>query len=189
MLFRSGVIADGSGRGNDAESRIFKGFTCHRVNLAHPQAALLAIGNIDSGKQKEKDTSARERTFSELMNAEQDNTLDAKEKRKYIVEGHRRILTPLFNLLFALLGCTGLLVGNFNRRGQSRIISVSIISMVLIQALDLAFGNMAAKKLNLLPLLYANLFIPMAICFYLLRFYRPGMFGRRRKQPEELTNA
>ena len=123
------------------------------------------------------------------MNAEQDNTLDAKEKRKYIVEGHRRILTPLFNLLFALLGCTGLLVGNFNRRGQSRIISVSIISMVLIQALDLAFGNMAAKKLNLLPLLYANLFIPMAICFYLLRFYRPGMFGRRRKQPEELTNA
>ena len=168
--------------------------TRQEINTLKKQFTSLAFDrySVDfglSGKQKEKDTSARERTFSELMNAEQDNTLDAKEKRKYIVEGHRRILTPLFNLLFALLGCTGLLVGNFNRRGQSRIISVSIISMVLIQALDLAFGNMAAKKLNLLPLLYANLFIPMAICFYLLRFYRPGMFGRRRKQPEELTNA
>lgn len=159
--------------------------TRQEINTLKKQFTSLAFDrySVDfglSGKQKEKDTSARERTFSELMNAEQDNTLDAKEKRKYIVEGHHRILTPLFNLLFALLGCTGLLVGNFNRRGQSRIISVSIISMVLIQALDLAFGNMAAKKLNLLPLLYANLFIPMAICFYLLRFYRRGMFGRRR---------
>ena len=43
-----GVIADGSGRGSDAESRIFKGFTCYGVNLAHPQTALLAIGNIES---------------------------------------------------------------------------------------------------------------------------------------------
>ena len=142
-----------------------------------------------SSKQKEKDTSARERSFSELMNADKDKSLDDKEKRKYIVEGHRRILVPLFNLLFALLGCTGLLVGNFNRRGQSRIISISIISMVILQALDLAFTNLANKNLRLLPLLYVNLFVPLVICFYLLRFYRPGMFKRRRKTPEEFDNA
>ncbi len=142
-----------------------------------------------SGKQKEKDTSARERTFSELMNADKDTSLDDKEKRKYIVEGHRRILVPLYNLLFALLGCTGLLVGNFNRRGQSRIISMSIISMVVLQALDLAFTNLANKNLKLLPLLYINLFIPLVVCFYLLRFYHPGMFKRHRRTPEEFDNA
>ena len=43
-----GIIAGRSGRRSDAESRIFKGFTCYGVNLAHPQTALLAIGNIES---------------------------------------------------------------------------------------------------------------------------------------------
>ena len=142
-----------------------------------------------SSKQKEKDTSARERSFSELMNADKDNSLDDKEKRKYIVEGQRRILVRLFYLLFDLFGCSGLLVGFFYRRGQSRIISIRLISMVILQALDLAFTNLANKNLQLLPLLYINLFVPLVICFYLLRFYRPGMFKRRRKNPEEFDNA
>ncbi len=142
-----------------------------------------------TGKKKDKDTSARERTFSELMNAENDTSLSDKDKRKYVVEGHKRLLTPLYNILFALLGCTGLLIGSFNRRGQSRIISVSIISMVLIQALDLSFTNMAAKNLHLLPLLYINLFLPLAICLYFLRFYNPWMFKHRKKVPEEYTSA
>ena len=123
------------------------------------------------------------------MNAEQDSSLSDKDKRKYVVEGHKRILTPLYNILFALLGCTGLLVGSFNRRGQSRIISISIISMVLIQALDLSFTNMSAKNLCLLPLLYINLFVPLLVCFYFLCFYSPWSFKHRKKVPEEYTNA
>lgn len=142
-----------------------------------------------SGKKKDKDTSARERTFSELMNAESDSTLSDKDKRKYVVEGHKRIITPLYNILFALLGCTGLLVGSFNRRGQSRIISISIVSMVILQALDLSFTNIAAKNLCLLPLIYVNLFLPMLICLYFLKFYSPWMFKRRKKIPEEYLNA
>ena len=142
-----------------------------------------------TGKKKDKDTSARERTFSELINAKNDSRLNDKDKRKYVVEGHKRILTPLYNILFALLGCTGLLVGSFNRRGQSRIISISIISMVLIQALDLSFTNMAAKNLHLLPLIYINLFLPLIICLYFLRFYTPWTFKRHKKIPKEYTSA
>ena len=56
------------------------------------------------------------------------------------------------------MACTGLLVGNFNRRGQNKIISVSIISMVAVQAGDLIFGNLAAKYLYLLPLMYLNFY-------------------------------
>lgn len=141
-----------------------------------------------AGNKKEKDTSAREWGFWELMNAENDPSLTPKEQRRYFVEGNRRIINPLYNIVFALLGCTGLLVGAFNRRGQSRIISISIISMVLLQALDLAFGNLAAKKLYLLPLLYANLIIPFLICIYLLVFYRPNMFAKRSNTPEEFSH-
>lgn len=159
------------------------------INKTKNQFSSLAFErySVDFGvseNKKEKDTSARERSFSELMNAQNDQSLSPKEQRRYLVEGHRRIISPLYNLLFALLGCTGLLVGSFNRRGQSRIISISIIAMVLIQASDLAIGNLAGKKLFFLPLLYVNLFLPMLICFYLLIFYRPSFFKRRRKSGE-----
>ena len=137
-----------------------------------------------SGSKKNKDTSAREKGFFELLNAQNDSSLTPKEQRRYVVEGHRRIINPFYNVVFALLACTGLLVGNFNRRGQSRIISVSIVAMVLLQALDLSFGNLAAKKLNLLPLIYINLLLPLIICIYLLLFYTPGMFAKRRRLPE-----
>ncbi len=137
-----------------------------------------------SGSKKNKDTSAREKGFFELLNAQNDSSLTPKEQRRYVVEGHRRIINPFYNVVFALLACTGLLVGNFNRRGQSRIISVSIVAMVLLQALDLSFGNLAVKKLNLLPLIYINLLLPLIICIYLLLFYTPGMFAKRRRLPE-----
>ena len=137
-----------------------------------------------SGNKKSKDTSAREKGFFELLNAQNDPSLSPKDQRRYVVEGHRRIINPFYNIVFALLGCTGLLVGNFNRRGQSRIISVSIIAMVLLQAMDLSFGNLAAKNLGLLPLMYINLLLPFIVCVYLLLFYTPGMFAKRRQPPE-----
>lgn len=140
-----------------------------------------------SGRKKNKDTSAREKGFFELLNAQNDPDLTPKEQRRYVVEGHRRIINPFYNIVFALLACTGLLVGNFNRRGQSRIISVSIVSMILLQAFDLSFGNLAAKKLGLLPLMYINLILPFIVCVYLLLFYTPGMFANRR--PPEITDA
>ena len=137
-----------------------------------------------SSSKKNKDTSAREKGFFELLNAQNDPGLTPKEQRRYVVEGHRRIINPFYNIVFALLACTGLLVGNFNRRGQSRIISVSIVAMVLLQAFDLSFGNLAAKKLSLLPLMYINLILPFIVCVYLLLFYTPGMFAKRRRPPE-----
>lgn len=153
------------------------------------QFSSLAFGrySVDfglSGSKKNKDTSAREKGFFELLNAQSDPDLTPKEQRRYVVEGHRRIVNPFYNIVFALLACTGLLVGNFNRRGQSRIISVSIVAMVLLQALDLSFGNLAAKKLGLLPLMYINLILPFIVCVYLLLFYTPGMFAKRRRPPE-----
>lgn len=97
-----------------------------------------------------------------------------QEANRYILEGHRRLMNPFYNLVMALLACTGLLVGNFNRRGQGKIISCSIAAMVLIEAGDLAFGNLCGKSLYFLTLLYANLIVPFIVCLYLLFFYNPA---------------
>lgn len=102
-----------------------------------------------------------------------------QEANRYILEGHRRLMNPFYNLVMALLACTGLLVGNFNRRGQGKIISCSIAAMVLIEAGDLAFGNLCGKSLYFLTLLYANLIVPFIVCLYLLFFYNPAWFTRR----------
>jgi len=125
------------------------------------------------GKGGLKPASVREKSLKELLTANQNPDLSEAEKRKYIVEGHRRITTPLFNLVFALLACTGLLVGNFNRRGQTKIISVSVFFMIVLLGLDLIFTNLAGKFLYFLPLLYLNCIVPFAVCIYLLMFYNP----------------
>lgn len=136
---------------------------------------------------EEKETGARERTLWELLNAREDSTLTPNEVNRYIVEGNKRILSPMYNLIFALMACTGLLVGNFNRRGQGKIISISIIGMVTVQACDLIFGNLATKHLYLLPLLYLNFLLPLFICVYMLLFYNPAFFIRR-KRPEGISH-
>lgn len=139
------------------------------------------------GSKKAKETGAREKSLWELLNAKNDKSLTAKEVNRYIVEGCKRILNPFYNLLFSLLACTGLLIGSFNRRGQGRLITISIVSMVIIQSGDLAFGNIAVKNLYLLPLLLVNFFLPLSICIYLLLFYNPALFHRRKKNkgPED----
>ena len=136
------------------------------------------FSNIES--KKKKNQTVRERSVWELLNAENDTTLDAPTIRKSIVEGHRRILYPLYNLLFALLACVGLLVGNFNRRGQTKLIVIEVLAMIIILGGDLAFTNLAGRSLMLLPALYVNCLLPLLLCFYLLFFYNPFYFRRFR---------
>lgn len=127
---------------------------------------------------KKKGQTVREKNIFELLSSETDETLSAVEKRKNIVEGHRRIISPFYNLLFALLACTGLLISNFNRRGQAKIIAIEIICMTFISASDLTLTNLCGRSLSLLPLLYLNCIVPLMICLYLLTFYNPFYFHR-----------
>ena len=141
--------------------------------------------SIDFGAQssgKKKDDSARSKSLQELLNAKSNPNLTEQEANRYILEGHRRLISPLFNLVMAMLACAGLLIGNFNRRGQTKIISCSIASMVVIEALDLAFGNLCGKDLRFLVLVYLNLILPFAVCVYLLFFYNPSWFVRRKNR-------
>lgn len=134
---------------------------------------------------KKKDQTVREKSIFELLKSGQDNSLDAHVQRKNIVEGNRRILYPLYNLVFALLACVGLLVGTFNRRGQARVISIEVLCMILVLGCDLAFTNLAGRSLYILPLLYLNCLLPLLICFYLLFFYNPFYFRRfKAKEPQ-----
>jgi lipopolysaccharide export system permease protein len=142
-----------------------------------------------NGSRQIKDAGVREKSLWELLNADKDANLSPEERRKYIVEGHRRLLTPWYNLVFALLACTGLLVGNFNRRGQGKIIFLSIVAMIAVQSLDLVLTNLAGRSLYMLPLLYMNCILPFLICLYLLWFYNPFFFNRIFARKKVAGNA
>jgi len=133
---------------------------------------------------KRKAQAAREKTFMQLIHASEDKTLAPQDVRKYVVEGHRRILYPFLNIILGLIACTGLLISNFNRRGQIKIISIEIVCMILIVGNDLALTNLAGHSLYFVPALYANYFIPLLVCLYLLIFYNPFYFYRHGKTKE-----
>lgn len=134
------------------------------------------LGNLSRGGVKP--ATVREKSLSELLSAKTNSTLSEGDQRKHIVEGHRRIVTPWYNLVFALFACTGLLIGSFNRRGQTKIISLSVFVMILTLGLDLIFTNLAGRHLYFLPFLYLNCIVPLLICFYLLCFYNPFFWHR-----------
>ncbi len=138
------------------------------------------FNNVDSSRKK--DASVREKNFWELIHSSEDEGLSPQDVRKNIVEGHRRILAPIYNLIFALLACVGLLVSLFNRRGQVKIIAVEVMLMTLISGGELAVTNLAGRSLYWLPVLYLNCFIPLLVCLYLLWFYNPFYFHRHYRK-------
>lgn len=138
---------------------------------------------------RKKEAGVRQKNLKELLTAGSNPELSPKDARRYIVEGNRRLINPFYSLLFSLMACTGLLIGSFNRRGQAKIISVSIAAMVIIQALDLSIANLAAKHIVLLPLMYVNLLLPLLFSLYLLRFYNPSFFRKQKHYEEGRHNA
>lgn len=127
--------------------------------------------SVDFGlkeSQKKRKDSVRLHSFIELITALSNSAMSANDRYKWFVEGNRRLTTPLLALVYALIACTGLLISNFNRRGQTKVVGISILSIILIQAIDLTSGNLAAKNLWWLILLYLNVAIPSVICLLLL---------------------
>lgn len=173
------ILINGSRQEIDVETNRFSSLEFERYSID--------LGGFGKGGLKE--ASVREKKLSELLNANENDALSEAEKRKYIVEGNRRLTTPFYNLLFALIGCAGLLIGNFNRRGQSKIISFSVFFMILILGLDLIFTNLAGKFLYFLPLLYLNCFLPLLMCLYLLLFYNPFFFNRLKNMARRLVHG
>ena len=135
---------------------------------------------ISNESSERREQSVRERNIFDLLNSDKDPSLTPQEQRKNIVEGHRRIIYPFYNIVFALFACVGLLISNFNRRGQAHIITAEVICMMIVSALDLTLTNLSGRSLYFLPLLYLNCLLPLLVCIYLLNFYNPFIFRRSR---------
>jgi len=140
------------------------------------------FGNVSTARKKTK--GVREWGIGELLKESANPQLTPKLARAYKTEAHRRILAPFFNLIFALLACTGLLIANFNRRGQGKVITISILLMVAVQVLDMTFTSMARKNVWFISLMYVNCFLPLLLAGGLL--IKSPVFGKRAEKGDAL---
>ena len=91
-----------------------------------------------------------------------------KHRKKFIAEGHYRIIWPLFNIVLTLVALSALFSGQFNRRGQwKRILSSNIISIgVVIMSLVLKSATAASPALAILS--YLNVLLFGGFCAYII---------------------
>ena len=121
---------------------------------------------------------ARERTLKELFNLKKAD-VNLNDYGKFIVEMHKRMISPLSALGFTFVGLACLITGSFSRRNQSRRSVLAVAIIVCLQASVLGLENACAKNLDLIPLMYVNAFLPI-FGGYLLMLRTPR---RRRTVP------
>ena len=101
---------------------------------------------------------AEERSLKELF-WPGDSVAAQAHRQELLVEGHRRLATPLTTLTFVLIGLAALLSGDFKRTSQSNRVLIATSAVVGLQAALLGTTSAARENTLLIPLLYA---IPFA---------------------------
>jgi lipopolysaccharide export system permease protein len=111
----------------------------------------------------------RERALEDLFNIDKVNPeLHSKEHGKFIVEGHKRLASPLVALAYALVGLACLISGGFSRRSQTQQVCLAIAIMVTLQGSALGLENFAAKNMAAIPLMYAHVIVPIVLGYFFM---------------------
>jgi lipopolysaccharide export system permease protein len=103
----------------------------------------------------------RERFLNELF-FPGDSDMDRANRSQLRIEGHERLTLPLYAIAFAMIAMAALLPGDYNRRGQGERILTAVILIIVIQAGQLIWNSVTPRYPILLPLIYANVLLPMA---------------------------
>ncbi len=98
-------------------------------------------------------------------------------------DGHDRLISPLNAIAFASIALAVLVSSSFSRRGQTGRLLAAIGVMVLCQASGIAMKNLAAKNPALVPLMYMNVLLPIAVGLYWT--FRGPVVKARRAQAQE----
>ena len=95
---------------------------------------------------------AKERFLPELIWPE--SGIEDRHYRQFLAEAHRRIVSPFFAVILALIAVAALLTGEFNRRGQALRILGGIVIAVLFQALSFGLHSVLQRMPWLAPIYY-----------------------------------
>lgn len=106
---------------------------------------------------------ASERTLPELFHPDLTLRADRLAADQFYVEAQHRIAMPFNALSFTVVALAFLMLGNFNRRGQSRKIMLAAGMVIILQTLDLALLSAAKDHRLLVPLMYVITIGPIVL--------------------------
>lgn len=111
---------------------------------------------------------SRELTVLELFDVESNANIPERDYPKFIVEGHKRLISPLVSLAFALIAVVCLFSGGFTRRNQNRRVIVATCTMLILQITILGVENVSARNLVFVPVMYGVIIVPVVIGIVML---------------------
>jgi lipopolysaccharide export system permease protein len=126
---------------------------------------------------------SRERSIEELLNPDPAEGLRERDIRRFYAEAHQRLSSPLTALSFALVALAVALTGQFRRHGGGARIAVGIGIVVALLALGLTAGNMAARNIAWVPLIWVQAILPGVVATW----WMMGAPGLPRAAPPPLA--
>jgi lipopolysaccharide export system permease protein len=120
-----------------------------------------------TGAKGDRFRDARERGLWELISTGVAD-VSAADYRRFKVELHSRLTSPLYNLGFPLLAACVLLTASFDRRGQLVPVVTAIVLMITAQAAALGMSNLATANLALVPGIYFVALLPIGLAYWVL---------------------
>lgn len=142
-------------RSNGSVSKLY--FSSYRIE----------ISALDTGpRARPRDHS--ERTLRELLHPDMNVKYDRDNKEVFLAEAHSDISKPFMAVGLTMTALAIILLGPFNRRGQSRKVFYAALAVTVLLALNLSLTNAVRRHVELAPLLYAVSFLPAFLGYYAL---------------------
>ncbi|MGE4313601.1 MAG: LPS export ABC transporter permease LptF [Pseudobdellovibrionaceae bacterium] len=154
------VVFDGARQDLDTDRGTLQRLNFSRYTISLPE---------EKGPVKTRLRDPDERTFMELMNPPAEEEISEKRAREYMVEAHKRIISPFFAPVYCMVAACFLLLGTHKRQGHVSAIIMAVGTIILIQSLFLAGTNAAAKSNIALIGCYALLILPALASYIILK--------------------
>ena len=160
-------VYDGSRQDINADNRTLNRLDFKRYTIDLP---------TESAPEAARWREPSQRSFSELLHPglSDPRDRDPLSQRAFLIEANRRLISPLLAPAYTVLALAFLLLGRFDRRGQSWRIIFSIASVVIIQGFYMASLNVARQSNLGLAMMYGFVLLPLLGGLFIL-----GQAGER----------
>lgn len=129
----------------------------------------IEISTLDSGM-RTRVRDASERTLNELLKPDMSVKYDRDNKEVFLAEAHADVARPFLPVSLTMISLAVILLGPFNRRGQTRKVMLAAAVSAALLGLNIALTNVTRKHIEMAPLIYIAAFLPAFVGYYALNF-------------------
>lgn len=118
---------------------------------------------------------AYERSIGDLLNPQE--ALSPSARLEFVSAAHQRLISPLYALVFGLLGVCAMILGHFNRKGRTGRILMACIIACLIEIGALVFLHTLKYSSLMISLSYGLVIMTIGVCCLLLTPWANGLLN------------